>query len=72
MKKVRSVINIVLGAIISALGLSSCEELLVAKYGVPEVLYGPDPYVTAEKYGVPYDEWSDEDLTDTQIDVVDE
>ena len=41
MKKVRSVINIVLGSMIATLGLSSCERYV--KYGAP-----------IDEYGIPY------------------
>ena len=53
MKKVRTIVNIVLGALITALGLTNCENRL--KYGPdPEVLYGPPPEDTVVqcKYGV--------------------
>ena len=42
MKKVRSIVNIVLGSLIAALGLSGCERYV--KYGAP-----------VEEYGFPYD-----------------
>ena len=42
MKQIRSFINIALGSLVAALGLSGCHEALV-KYGVP-----------VEKYGAPY------------------
>ena len=55
MKKVRSIINIALGSMIAALGLSSCEG--AKKYGPDpnlEVLYGPAPIDTTVHcmYGV--------------------
>ena len=43
MKKVRSIINIVLGSLIAMIGLRSCGE--------QEVLYG----IPIEKYGCPVD-----------------
>ena len=42
MKKARNVINLVLGSIIAALGLSSCEH--ADMYG-PAPMYAPDPYI---------------------------
>ena len=40
MKKVRTIINIALGSMIAALGLSSCDNHIC--------LYGPDPGVGAD------------------------
>ena len=55
MKKVRSVINVVLGSIITALGLSGCERaVMYAPDPNLEVLYGPAPIDTTVHcmYGV--------------------
>jgi hypothetical protein len=57
MRKVRTIVNLALGAMITALGLSSCEG--AKKYGPDpnfEVLYGPAPIEEDStvqcKYGV--------------------
>ena len=66
MKKVRSFINIVLGSLVAALGLNSCEtqHVVLEKYGVPYVdttvhcMYGvPAPQIT---------DWNDETNTDNE------
>ena len=45
MRKVRSIINLTLGSMIAAFGLSACNNgELVVEYGVPIVKYG-SPYV---------------------------
>ena len=45
MRKIRSIINIALGSMIAALGLTGCKDTLVM-YGSPEPM---------EKYGCPVD-----------------
>ena len=63
MKKVRSIINIALGTLIAALGLSSCEHYV--KYGAPIDEYG-NPYIDTTArcmYGVdpnPNINWDEE------------
>lgn len=62
MKKVRGFINIMLGSLIAALGLSSCERTV--EYGVPIVKYGSPIDTTLHcMYGVdpnPIIDWDDE------------
>lgn len=57
MKKVRSIINIILGSMIAALGLSSCEKHeLVPMYGIPNeeidttvhCMYGVTPVIISD------------------------
>ena len=57
MKRVRSIINIILGAMIAALGLTGCErEELVPMYGIPSeeidttahCMYGVTPVIISD------------------------
>lgn len=63
MRKVRTIVNLALGAMITALGLSSCEG--AKKYGPDpdlEVLYGPPTVEDTTvhcMYGVPNPDWND-------------
>ena len=53
MKKVRHSINIILGAMIAALGLASCERgEYMTEYGVPIVKYGAPDTTAHCMYGV--------------------
>jgi len=50
MKKIRFLVNTLLGSLVAAIGLTSCGT-------PPEVEYG-GPYVE-DKYGVPFEEWEE-------------